>query len=69
MGIYKFVCASVTRNNGIRRAYLTSDEHMGAPGSQPTDVLWNGTADEFVEGATYTVTVTRNLRALSPMEN
>jgi hypothetical protein len=59
MGIYKFACRSVTSNNGIKRAHLTSDS--GGSDSQPTEVLWNGTADEFVEGGEYDVNVTRRL--------
>jgi hypothetical protein len=66
MGTYKLICKNVRRNNGIKQAHLQSDLHVDG---HPTEVLWNGTAEEFVEGAEYTISVVRNLRPLTPMEN
>ena len=66
MGVYKFVCKNVKNNNGIKRVHLTSDP---SPGGQPTELLWNGVAEEFIVGAEYIVNVVRSLRVLPDMEN
>jgi hypothetical protein len=66
MGTYRFICKNIKHNNGIKQVHLTSDP---SPGSQPTELLWNGVAEEFIAGAEYTINVVRNLRTLPDMEN
>jgi hypothetical protein len=66
MSTYTLTCKNIRQNNGIQQAHLQEDLRIGG---QPTEVLWNGTAAEFVRDAGYLVSITRLMRPLTPTEN